>query len=282
MAYTQVKSPICYYGGKTSILNHILPLIPPHKVYTETFFGGGAVFFAKDPAKNETINDRLDIVINFYRTLRNNFKPLKELINATLISRTIYNEAGQIIRAHRKGFDVDRIQLAWAFWMHSNFSHMHKISGGYKQQKDGGKSIAMELQNKKVMFTEMLISRIENAVIENTDWHKVAEARNHIDAFHFMDPSYPGTDQGKHHRFTWDDLETLLHWCESDCEGKFMLCNYNSPMLQEYIDRNSWPKREIIHKLKAPRKNGTQTHRVEVLVMNYEAAGSLNLFSNSI
>lgn len=30
MAYTKVKTPIVYYGGKTAILNHILPLIPEH------------------------------------------------------------------------------------------------------------------------------------------------------------------------------------------------------------------------------------------------------------
>jgi DNA adenine methylase len=66
MAYTQVKTPIVYYGGKTSIVNHLLDMVPVHEVYTETFFGGGTLFWAKDPVKNETINDRLDIVINFY------------------------------------------------------------------------------------------------------------------------------------------------------------------------------------------------------------------------
>jgi hypothetical protein len=33
-----------YYGGKQKMLRHILPLIPEHKIYSEAFFGGGAVF----------------------------------------------------------------------------------------------------------------------------------------------------------------------------------------------------------------------------------------------
>ena len=39
------------------MLQHILPNIPEHKIYTETFFGGGAVFFAKEKAESEIIND---------------------------------------------------------------------------------------------------------------------------------------------------------------------------------------------------------------------------------
>ena len=39
----KMKTPISYYGGKQSLLKHILPLIPKHKIYVEPFFGGGAV-----------------------------------------------------------------------------------------------------------------------------------------------------------------------------------------------------------------------------------------------
>lgn len=111
MAYVTVKSPIVYYGGKTSILHEIMPLIPIHECYCEPFFGGGAVFFAKEQVKNETINDKLDIVINFYRVLRNNFAALKRMIDATLISRQIHSEGLHYIRAHNKGKKVNPVRL---------------------------------------------------------------------------------------------------------------------------------------------------------------------------
>lgn len=38
-----MKTPISYYGGKQTLLKHILPLIPSHKLYTEAFCGGAAV-----------------------------------------------------------------------------------------------------------------------------------------------------------------------------------------------------------------------------------------------
>jgi DNA adenine methylase len=61
-----MKTPISYYGGKQSMLKHILPLIPEHKIYVEPFFGGGAVFFGKEPSKVEVINDYNSNVVVFY------------------------------------------------------------------------------------------------------------------------------------------------------------------------------------------------------------------------
>ena len=72
-----LKTPISYYGGKQNMLQHILPLIPEHKIYTETFFGGGAVFFAKEKADSEIINDTNASVINFYKVCKTNFDALK-------------------------------------------------------------------------------------------------------------------------------------------------------------------------------------------------------------
>ena len=45
----EMKTPITYYGGKQTMLKHILPLIPDHSVYTEAFCGGASVLFAKEP-----------------------------------------------------------------------------------------------------------------------------------------------------------------------------------------------------------------------------------------
>ena len=59
------RTPIAYYGGKLNMLKHILPMFPEHKIYVEPFFGGGAVFFAKQPSPVEVINDTFDLAIIF-------------------------------------------------------------------------------------------------------------------------------------------------------------------------------------------------------------------------
>lgn len=65
-----MKTPISYYGGKQTLLKHILPLIPKHKLYTEAFCGGAAVLFAKRPADGEVINDISMDITNFIGWLK--------------------------------------------------------------------------------------------------------------------------------------------------------------------------------------------------------------------
>lgn len=59
-----MKTPISYYGGKQSLSALIIGLVPEHRIYCEPFFGGGAVFFAKQPSEVEIINDTNRELIN--------------------------------------------------------------------------------------------------------------------------------------------------------------------------------------------------------------------------
>lgn len=42
-----MRPPFAYYGGKTNMVNNILPLIPHHKQYVEPFRGKNTVGIAK-------------------------------------------------------------------------------------------------------------------------------------------------------------------------------------------------------------------------------------------
>ena len=81
-----MKTPITYWGGKQQLTRRILSMIPKHKQYNESFFGGGAVFFAKQPSEIEFINDINGEMVNFYRTLKKKFSELKDEIDCTLHS----------------------------------------------------------------------------------------------------------------------------------------------------------------------------------------------------
>lgn len=272
----KLRTPISYYGGKQALLHHILPLIPPHEVYTETFFGGGAVFWAKPPAKNETINDKLDVVVNFYRVLKTQFKKLKPLIEQSLISRAMHKEAGDIIRAHKKGIKQDRIQLAWAFWLCTNFSHSNKLTGGVKFSNRVDTTIPVTLRNKKNEFTKFLVSRIENAHIEKKDALFILRSRNVETAFHFQDPPYYNADQGHYKGYTLEDYTALLEWNAKECTGKFILTSYPSEILTQYIKENNWNYKEILLNLQAgPKKGRTGRMKTEVIVWNYQLTPTL-------
>lgn len=56
-----------YVGGKTILARKLAPILPPHRVYVEAFFGGGSVFFAKPRAAVNVGNDLDKPLIRFYQ-----------------------------------------------------------------------------------------------------------------------------------------------------------------------------------------------------------------------
>lgn len=84
---------IKYPGSKSRIAQWICSFMPKHKVYLEPFFGGGAVFFAKDSAAIETINDIDEDVINFFQVLRDYPDELTRQLAFTPYHRKEYDNA---------------------------------------------------------------------------------------------------------------------------------------------------------------------------------------------
>ena len=63
------KPILKWAGGKTQLLEHLLPKIPKeYNKYIEPFFGGGALFFALKP-NNSIIADSKPELINLYRVI---------------------------------------------------------------------------------------------------------------------------------------------------------------------------------------------------------------------
>jgi DNA adenine methylase len=70
VATDAVKPPFTYFGGKTSIADRIVGLLPAHEHYVEPFAGSLAVLLAKPPSLMETVNDLHGDLMNFWQVLR--------------------------------------------------------------------------------------------------------------------------------------------------------------------------------------------------------------------
>jgi len=265
------KTPISYYGGKQSLLSHILPLIPEHRIYTEAFFGGGAVFFAKTPSESEIINDIDSMVVNFYRVVKTDFDKLQSKVVNTLFSRVTYVVAKSIYRIPHL---FEPIQQAWAFYVATNMGFSCNISSwGYDKY---GKRVA-SFRNKKLAFDTTIVDRLENTQIESHDACKVIESRDTIDTFHYVDPPYVSdklpkpVDQGHYSGYTEKDFARLLDTL-SKVKGKFMLSSYPSTLLDRHIQRNGWHVISIDKPLTASKgklgKPRTK-RKTELLITNY-------------
>ena len=199
-----LKTPITYYGGKQNLLSEILPIIPKHQIYTEAFFGGGAVFFAKTPAKSEIINDANNMVVNFFQVIQTDFEELKEKIQATPYSRAAYSVAYCIYQMpHLFG----KVEQAWAFYVATNLGFARKI-GSWGYDKEG--THLRSFNRKKAAFDHSIAERLSNTQIEHNDANKVILSRDHTDAFHYVDPPYIGSDQGHYSECRDNILEYSL------------------------------------------------------------------------
>ena len=261
----KTKTPISYYGGKQMMLKEIIPLMPEHEVYVEPFFGGGAVYWAKEPSKCEVVNDVNMNIVNFYEVLKHDFFGLRKLVDATLHSRETYKKA-LIIYDCPWLFPEQPTLRAWAFWIVTNQGFSCKIgTWGYDKLKR-----AKTIQNKIDQFQEHLSERMRFTQIEQNDAHKVILSRDTENTFHYVDPPYIDTNQGHYGGYTHDHFKRDLNALEK-VKGKFMLSTYPSDILTDYTKRNGWFTKQITKTLSASNgaKLTTRKTKIEVITTNY-------------
>lgn len=259
-----MRTPITYYGGKLSMVSQILPLIPTHTIYTEAFFGGGAIFFAKESAQLSVINDTNHFVTVFYTVLRTQFNELKQMIDCTLYSRKTCKVAQDIYDAPHL---FDKLHQAWAFWVVTSQGFSGAI-GSWSYALSGNK--VKTLNRKKLRFTKELAEKLEQSQIENSDALKVIKSRDTPKTFHFIDPPYIDADQGHYGGYTKEDFTNLLE-ALATVKGTFLLTTYDSELLSQYVKKHGWKQIKINKPLTAyASKDGEKRKRkIEVLTMNY-------------
>lgn len=266
-----MKTPITYYGGKQTMLKHILPLIPEHKLYTEAFCGGAALLFAKQPVDAEVINDLNRNLIQFYWVAATQYSDLKREIDKTLHTRDTHAHAAHI---YNYPMFFTPAQVAWSVWALSKMSFASKLDGSFGYDLGGG--MPKKLQNAKDEFTQQLCDRLERVTIENRDALKVIECYDKEEAFHFVDPPYINSDCG-HYEGCFNDqsMEDLLKLLEH-LKGKFMLTMFPLEMIEGYAVKNQWTIHRVERTISASKTN--RRKQEEWMVCNYEISKGNTLF----
>ena len=259
-----MKTPITYYGGKQSMTSVILPLVPAHDLYCEPFFGGGAMFFAKEPSKIEVINDTNREVVNFYRIVQNDFVSLEKEIRISLHSRDLHRKA-RVIYENPDMFG--ELKRAWAFWLLANQSYSSDLNGGWSYDNQTGKS-AKRATNKREGFTVDYAIRLQGTQIECCDAIRIINSRDGKNTFFYLDPPYYNANMGHYDGYTIEDFEILLKVL-SKIEGKFLLSSYPSDILHEYTKHKGWHTMEIAGSIGTHARVGKRKSKVEVLTANY-------------
>ena len=92
--------PIRYFGGKTLIapfLREYIPALTDHyQIYVEPFFGTGGLFFNLLQApKSAIINDKDDLIYNFWWIFRNHLEAFEKELDLVWCGKAWYDEYSQ-------------------------------------------------------------------------------------------------------------------------------------------------------------------------------------------
>lgn len=172
---------IGYPGGKTKLKKEIIKYIPPHKVYVEPFVGGGSVFFAKQPAEKEVINDIDKDLVRFYRYFKRRDVSVK---------RCDMRPSRERFNRYKTQKPKTPQQYVCRYLYRNKWSYAG--AGNHFVKKIGDRHRGIK------QITPEHKSRLSGVKIENKDFKQVVKENDSKNAFIYMDPPYPDTyDYGK-------------------------------------------------------------------------------------
>lgn len=271
----RIKTPISYYGGKQQMLKYILPLVPQHLCYTEVFSGGAAVFWAKETAKIEVVNDLNNNIVTFWEVLKTDFEALNEKVQSTLHSNFSYKKANII---YQNPEHYPKLERAWALWVLTSMSYGSMPGGGFAFQKRLKNACAIKVKNKRLNFIQELSNRLETTTIEHEDAGRIIKRYDTPNTFHYIDPPYIDSNQGHYGGYTEEMYKEHLSIIEK-IEGKFLLSSYPSEILTEFANRNNWQQIEVKRVMSMSRNRKVKT---EVLTANYDIHTDYPHFSDKV
>lgn len=182
-----MKPIIPWIGGKRRLAKYILPLFPAHTCYVEVFCGGGALFFMRQPAEVEVINDINGELVNLYRVVQHHLEEFCRQFKWALLSRQMFRWLQDTDPA-----TLTDIQRAARFYYLQKMSFGAKVAG----QTFGTATTTAPKINLLRLEEELSTAhqRLAGVLIEHLDWSDCISRYDRPHTLFYCDPPYWGTE----------------------------------------------------------------------------------------
>lgn len=248
-----VKAPISYYGGKGMMRAKLLHLIPlGGKPYCEPFSGAGWIFFARQPAPVEVLNDLDGRIVNLFRVLQSpdTFEELKHRLTFTPYALAEFAKALEIMN-DESALPVLR---AWATFVAFNqaYSGSPQTRGNWSRTFVSRRGMASNVSKwlSRLNQLEAIHKRLMRVQIDQRDAIDVIEYWDNQDAVFYCDPPYHHETRAndklsayqheQDHAFHERLVATLMK-----CQGAVVLSGYNHDVYAP-LTNAGWDRIEFI------------------------------------
>jgi len=254
MLIRDLKPPFARQGNKYALRDTIIPLIPPHKRYVELFAGSGAIFYNKEKAEENILNDLDKATIRNYRLIKkaptDTEKYRQDLDTLPKIKDFYDNHTNSI---------TDQFLLAHITTNNGFSGKPVKTSSGiYKPYNP------YNIVPKLPEYKELL----KGVTLTNKDYEAIVNKYDDKHTFFFIDPPYENTEEGYGYAettdFDFDRLASVLR----DIKGNFLLTINDSPRIRKLFAEFIIKPVKVISQW----KNASEKHgkvRKELIITNY-------------
>jgi DNA adenine methylase len=245
--YKRLDSPLDYYGGKNWFLKYWPEYIPPHKVYAELCSGSGILLLAKPPCPIEILNDKDELVYNYFKVLRDPIKSrrLKELLELTQYSRQEYEECKKIQKE-----SPDDVERARAWFVRVRQARQASPDAGWSREtKPGTRKLSSNVSRYLTGIDRIIpeiCERLKLVQIENQSILKLLPAFDSSETFFPIDTPYVWSTRS-HARYPVDmknpehlQLVSLLR----KVKGMVLLFGRPNPIYQP-LEQEGWLREDL-------------------------------------
>jgi DNA adenine methylase len=226
----KTNTVIPWPGGKTRLLQHLLPLLSdnPHTCYVEAFAGGAALLFAREPAKTEVLNDTHGELVRLYRVLGVHLEEFVRQFKWSLTSREMFR--WERLKHVDTLTDIQRA---------ARFYYMQRLAfGGKAQGQTFGTSHTSPKRINLLRLEEELSAahlRLHRVVVEQLSWQDCIARYDAPHTLFLLDPPYWQTE-GYGNPFPIEEYDQLAE-VMATLQGRAILTINDHPDMRARFDR---------------------------------------------
>ena len=211
-----MKSFLAYMGGKSLLVNKIIPKIPEHNCYCEVFAGAAWLLFKKEESPVEIINDINSDLVTLYRVIQYHLDEFVRYLRWILVSRDEFER----FKAENAETLTD-IQKAVRFYYLLKCGFAAKIKAPFFNVTTTQPPRLNLLRIEEELSAVHL--RLARVYIENKNYNETIARFDKPDTFFYLDPPYYGfEDYYGAGIFSRTDFTSLAEMLRS-INGKFLL-----------------------------------------------------------